>query len=1234
MRTRATTALTVAWMLLMGVLVMGSSQARAQQVPVSIPDVEVQPGDTANVPVEVGDLTGEGVTSYDFRVQYDSQVLEVTGAAPGAVTGEDASNFVDDTSADGEVSVAFAGTEALSGAGTLVYLQVRGVSGGSSALSFSQFQFNEGNPSAQLDDGAATVADVFVSLPDTIEQTGNQIQIPVETSDLTGEDVISYDFDVSFDTGVVDITGVDAQGTLSEGLNVQFGSSGGVASVAVATGQAIEGRGELIRLEADVVGSGTSGLTFDSFQFNEGTPAAATTDGSLQAGETIVSLPDVRLPTGQTRVVEISTSDLTGLGATSYEFEFSFDPAVVQVSNTVITEGTQSEGTSPQIQVGDGTVTVAAASASEFEGTDPLVGLEFEAVEAGSSPLRFTSFQFNEGSPVATTVDGQAETFDNDPPQFTAVPEDTSTAVNEELAVTIDAEDPNGDEVEFSLTEAPEGAAIDSASGDFAWTPDQTQADSTFEIGVRASDGLASSDTSFAVTVTNDPPQFTSVPGDTSATVNEELAVTVGAEDPEGEEVEFSLTEAPEGAAIDSTSGDFAWTPTQSQANSTFDIGVQASDGTAASDTSFAVTVEERPQARAQLIHNAADPAAETVDVYFGDSLAVDDFAFRSATPFIDVPAEVEIDVGIAPGSSSSVADTLASFPVTFAEGQAHTVVANGVLSPGDFADNPDGQDISLTLFADAQARESAASPDSVDVRAVHGATDAPTVDIDAGGTTLFDDVTYGDLSGYLSVAPASVRLEVTPGGSDDVVAAFQADLSGLDGQAATMLASGFLDPSTNQDGPAFGLVAVLADGTVVEFPTAEPQQIGVDITRDFGDASNPANYELVALPGDVDVDLAETVSGEQGPNWRAFRELGATNDGDAGLQEYDGSDAFNFREGRAFWVISQNPLSFQDTVSTTNVSAVDLQGGWNAVSNPLRSDLDWQSIRNANGLDEALWRWDGGWSQVDTLESAQTGEGYYVFNSADIDSLSLSGGASGNALAAKTSDPQTIDLTARTDGEDGSGVTVGIGSETSTYHAPPAHFASSKTTLRVLGADSDAEYARMVKPVDGESTTFSLMLRGPENETARIEASGLDAGGPEGAVLVNESSDRTYDLQETSTVSTPTGDDGQVRLSLHVGAADEIRQIAAPEKTQLQGNYPNPFSQQTTVELALSEQADVKVQVYNVLGQQVATVADGQMEAGNHELEWNGSSLSSGVYFVRMEAGDVTDTHKITVVR
>ena len=75
--------------------------------------------------------------------------------------------------------------------------------------------------------------------------------------------------------------------------------------------------------------------------------------------------------------------------------------------------------------------------------------------------------------------------------------------------------------------------------------------------------------------------------------------------------------------------------------------------------TSFAVHAQT---ARLQVIHNAADPAAKMVDIYLGETLLLNDFEFRAATPFIDAPANQEIEIGVAPGTSNSVEDVIASF--------------------------------------------------------------------------------------------------------------------------------------------------------------------------------------------------------------------------------------------------------------------------------------------------------------------------------------------------------------------------------------------------------------------------------------------------------------------------------------------------------------------------------------------------------------------------------------------
>lgn len=67
-------------------------------------------------------------------------------------------------------------------------------------------------------------------------------------------------------------------------------------------------------------------------------------------------------------------------------------------------------------------------------------------------------------------------------------------------------------------------------------------------------------------------------------------------------------------------------------------------------------------QARVQVIHNSADAAASVVDVWLNDQLLIDDFAFRTASPFIDAPSGVDFDVVIQPSNSTDTTNALARF--------------------------------------------------------------------------------------------------------------------------------------------------------------------------------------------------------------------------------------------------------------------------------------------------------------------------------------------------------------------------------------------------------------------------------------------------------------------------------------------------------------------------------------------------------------------------------------------
>jgi hypothetical protein len=269
------------------------------------------------------------------------------------------------------------------------------------------------------------------------------------------------------------------------------------------------------------------------------------------------------------------------------------------------------------------------------------------------------------------------------------------------------------------------------------------------------------------------------------------------------------------GSAVVAASGFLS--PEANQDGPAFTLIAVLADGTVIELPAYS---DPGPTSRLQVIHNAADPAASSVDVYVNGNLLLDDFAFRAATPFIDVPAETELSIAVAPPNSSSVEDAIATFPVTLEDGETYVVFANGVLDPNDFAANPGDLSIGFTLIPVAGARESADNTDNVEFFVFHGATDAPAVDVLAGESVLVDGAAYGDATGYLSVPPATYILDITPAGANEtVVATFEADLSGLAGGSAVVAASGFLSPEANQDGPAFTLIAVLADGTVIELP-------------------------------------------------------------------------------------------------------------------------------------------------------------------------------------------------------------------------------------------------------------------------------------------------------------------------------------------------------------------------------------------------------------------------------
>jgi hypothetical protein len=148
----------------------------------------------------------------------------------------------------------------------------------------------------------------------------------------------------------------------------------------------------------------------------------------------------------------------------------------------------------------------------------------------------------------------------------------------------------------YSLIGAPAGAAINSSTGSFTWTPTEAQGPGSFNFTVRVSDGSLTADRTAAVTVheVNTAPTLAAIE---AQTVDEgsQLSFTVSGTDGDlpADSLTYSLIGAPVGAAIDSSTGLFTWTPDEAQGPGTFEFAVRVHDGTASADRPVSVEVNE-----------------------------------------------------------------------------------------------------------------------------------------------------------------------------------------------------------------------------------------------------------------------------------------------------------------------------------------------------------------------------------------------------------------------------------------------------------------------------------------------------------------------------------------------------------------------------------------------------------------------------------------------------------------
>ena len=600
--------------------------------------------------------------------------------------------------------------------------------------------------------------------------------------------------------------------------------------------------------------------------------------------------------------------------------------------------------------------------------------------------------------------------------------------------------------------------------------------------------------------------------------------------------------------------------PSTNQNGSAFGILAALVDGTVIEFPAYT------PQARMQVIHNSAEVAAGSVDIYLIDDdqnlySKLDDFGFREASPFIDVPAEVSLTAVIAgPSSTSQTDQVIGDIPVgELTDMETYIVFANGVLDPSSYAANPDGISTGFELLVKPMAREEAMS-ENVEFFVLHGSTDAPTVDVIARDVaTLVNDAPYRAMTDYIEVPANSYILDVTPGSDNStIVASFEADLSTLAGGSAVVFASGFLDPSTNQNGAAFGILAALADGTVIEFPTYTPEA-RLQVIHNAADVAAAS----------VDIYLWNTVT-----NSLVIK-----------------LDDFAFRAATPFVDVPAEEALDVIIAASSSVSETDAV----IATIPVGELTDMEKyVVFANGvLDPSSY----------AANSDGIGTGFELLVKPMVREEAISENVEFFVLHGSTDAP-TVDVIARD----------------------------------VATLVNDAPYTAMTDYIEVPAASYILdVTPGNDNSTivASFEADLSTLAGGSAVVFASGFLDPSTNQNGSAFGILAALADGNVVEFTQI--ITDIRNVDGknlPASYSLNQNYPNPFNPSTVISFSIPKSEFVSLKIYNILGSEISTLLNEDLNAGNYQVDFNASNLASGTYFYQINAGSYTQIRKMNLIK
>jgi len=433
------------------------------------------------------------------------------------------------------------------------------------------------------------------------------------------------------------------------------------------------------------------------------------------------------------------------------------------------------------------------------------------------------------------------------------------------------------------------------------------------------------------------------------------------------------------------------------------------------------------------------------------------------------------------------------------------------------------------------------------------------------------------------------------------------------------------------------------------------------------------SDYKLLSMPGSETIPLVDFFTEPYMENWRAFYETGSSDENNY-LTEYNPTDSsMAFSPGLGYWVISKTELTIRRGFSSVTPNskdsyAIPLNTGWNIISNPYQTDVDWELTQQINDIVADLYDFDNAYTKVTVMNAFK---GYYFYNDPNfgLETLLIPYSSASQVglqvmsvrqdlgdipnlkLMAKHSDgsQNEVDLVFDTEHDFAQPLLLAKSLSTSSGNSDQDEFISEPVLERVHPRLGFAKHGMVIKSQENTALAYDRKLGGSlEQESYILELKANRGSVVQLSTELNQLADDNQVLlvNKLTKVMTSISKNETVSLKIteplssfdvYVGSTsylDEIKSQLLPESFTLEQNYPNPFNPTTVIRYSLSESASVRLEVFDILGRKVQTLVNTKQQAGWYTFDFNGTNLASGVYLYRLQAGNFVKIQKMTLVK